>query len=56
MARRLLREYNELQKQQEKDLQLKPDENNIFSWYATFEGPPDTPFQDGNTLLIITEQ
>ena len=24
-----------------------PDENNIFRWHFTFEGPPDSPFSGG---------
>lgn len=47
MAQRLVKEYKEIQKNKEKDLTLRPDEDNVFVWYAKFLGPPDTPFSGG---------
>lgn len=53
MAQRLLKEYKEVQKNKEADLALKPDENNIFNWYAKIVGPADTAYANGTLANFI---
>lgn len=56
---RLMREYKELRTSKNKstepqDLWLKPDEENMYIWYAKFIGPQDTPYEGGVFELKIT--
>jgi ubiquitin-protein ligase len=46
-SKRLIREYKDTQKNPEKDLKLKPSENDIHSWTACFYGPKDSPYEGG---------
>lgn len=46
-SKRLIREYKDLQKNEEKDLKLIPNENDIHTWNARFQGPTETPYEGG---------
>lgn len=51
---RLFKEYKELSKLgDESDIQVVPDETNIFVWKAIVKGPKDTPYEGGVFELVI---
>mmetsp|Transcript_12224 Transcript_12224/g.14609 ORF Transcript_12224/g.14609 Transcript_12224/m.14609 type:complete len:153 (+) Transcript_12224:275-733(+) len=52
---RLFKELKEAQRNaKETDVELYPDDNNIFRWTAYLHGPADTPFAKGRFQLAIS--
>jgi ubiquitin-protein ligase len=52
--KRLLNEFKDSKLLKDKDIELKPHENNIYHWYAKIIGPKDTPFENGVFELDFT--
>uniref|UniRef100_A0A7S1KVB3 UBC core domain-containing protein n=1 Tax=Percolomonas cosmopolitus TaxID=63605 RepID=A0A7S1KVB3_9EUKA len=59
--RRLLKEFQELKKQNVQTLsnqpdyiQLQPHPSNMMQWTASFEGPEDTPYEGGKFHIKLT--
>ncbi|KAF8821607.1 putative ubiquitin conjugating enzyme E2 [Cardiosporidium cionae] len=53
---RLLREFQEYQRNPEADIQLSFLENNLYECYAVVKGPRDSPYEDGTWKLRIVCQ
>jgi ubiquitin-conjugating enzyme E2 D/E len=51
--RRLEREYTVLKASPPEGCWAQPDENNLFSWKATIEGPKGSPYEGGAFNLSI---
>src|SRR3989338_7752143 len=52
-SKRIMKEYTEIQKANQTDLVLQPDENNIYLLYAKCIGPKGTCYEDGVFELKI---
>eukprot|EP00873_Tetraselmis_striata_P022575 jgi/Tetstr1/442839/TSEL_003216.t1 len=52
---RLFKELKELQRETTlaKQIQLTPDESNIYVWTALVQGPQDTPYEGGTFELVL---
>lgn len=46
-SRRLLKDLQKIQKEDDGGITATPDENNLFVWEALIEGPEGTPWEGG---------
>ncbi|BGO97870.1 Ubiquitin-conjugating enzyme E2-16 kDa [Rhodotorula toruloides] len=53
-ARRITKEYAELQADFPPHVQAAPDENNLLHWTGTITGPPDSAYKGGKFNIDIT--
>jgi peroxin-4 len=50
---RLMKELKEAMRNKDPDIQLSADENFLFKWTATLQGPPDTPYMGGSYTVTL---
>lgn len=46
-SRRLLKDLQKIQKEEDGGINASPDEENLFLWEALIEGPEGTPWEGG---------
>jgi peroxin-4 len=54
MANRLHKELKDIQKGGEKDIVLRPHEDDLFRWSATIIGPSGSPYEGGHFHMDIS--
>ncbi len=50
-SKRLMRDFQKIQAEENPDISASPDESNIMSWTAVIIGPKDTVWEDGTFKL-----
>jgi ubiquitin-conjugating enzyme E2 A len=52
-TKRLMRDFQKIQAENDSDIVASPEENNIMKWTAIIIGPKDTIWEDGTFKLNL---